>query len=156
MTVAVNRSMPDCTVIPELVVADVERATTWLCEAFGFTVRWSAGAHRAQLAVGAGAVALTEQRTGQGFEAPDDAAFRIPRPGEVNHAVLVRVDDVDGHCERARRRAARILTPPQTHPFGERQYTALDPDGHRWSFTETVAEVAPEQWGGTSNPRRPA
>jgi uncharacterized glyoxalase superfamily protein PhnB len=142
--------MPDCTVIPELVVEDVARAAAWLCRAFGFTERWRAGGHRVQLAVGAGAVALTEQRLGQGFAAPDDAAFRIPRPREVNPPVMVRVEDVDRHHERARRHRARILQPPETYPYGERQYTAEDPDGHRWSFSQTVADVAPEDWGGTS------
>jgi uncharacterized glyoxalase superfamily protein PhnB len=32
-------------------------------------------------------------------------------------------------------------------PFGERQYVAQDPGGHRWTFTESVADVAPEEWG---------
>lgn len=150
MTLPPNRSMPDCTVIPELVVRDVAQATAWLCAAFGFVERWRTGGHRAQLAVGDGAVALTEQRRGQGFAAPDDATFRVPRPGEVDHGVLVRVADVDGHHERARLHGARILHPPETYPYGERQYTAQDPDGHRWSFSQTVADVAPEAWGGTS------
>lgn len=141
--------MPDCAVIPELVVKDVARAAAWLCVAFGFTERWRAGGHRAQLAVGDGAVALTEQRLGQGFATPDDAAFRIPRPREVSHGIMVRVEDIDGHHERASAHA-RVLQPPETHPFGERQYTAEDPDGHRWTFSQTVADVTPEDWGGTS------
>ena len=61
-----NRSMPGCTVLPELVYADVGAAADWLCAVFGFTERWRAGSHRVQLAVGDGAVALTEQRSGQG------------------------------------------------------------------------------------------
>lgn len=150
MTLPGNRSMPDSTVIPELVVEDVARAAAWLCEAFGFTERWRAGGHRVQLAVGAGAVVLTEQRLGQGFATPDDAAFQIPRRREVTHAVMVRVEDVDRHHERARRHRVRILHPPETYPFGERQYTAEDLDGHRWSFSQTVADVTPEDWGGTS------
>lgn len=32
---------------------------------------------------------------------------------------------------------------------GERQYSAEDPAGHQWRFSETVADVAPEEWGGT-------
>ena len=51
----VNRSMPSCTVIPVLVYEDVDDAVEWLCDTFGFTVRWRAAEHRAQLAVGGGA-----------------------------------------------------------------------------------------------------
>jgi len=45
--------MPSCTVIPELPYLDVVEAIDWLCDAFGFTERWRAGNHRAQLAFGA-------------------------------------------------------------------------------------------------------
>ena len=43
---------------------------------------------------------------------------------------------------------ARVLTEPTTHPFGERQYTAEDIGGHRWTFSQSVADVDPEAWGG--------
>src|SRR5215217_3690921 len=59
-----NRSMPTSTVIPELVYEDVGQAVAWLCETFAFQERWRAGNHRAQLAIGDGAIAVTEQRTG--------------------------------------------------------------------------------------------
>ena len=49
----------------------------------------------------------------------------------------------------------RILNPPQSHPFGERQYSAEDPEGHRWSFTESVADVLPEAWGATVSDIQP-
>ena len=60
---------------------------------------------------------------------------------------MVRVEDVDRHYEHAKQRGAHILQPPTTHPFGERQYTAEDPEGHRWTFSQSVADVEPEEWG---------
>jgi hypothetical protein len=36
------------------------------------------------------------------------------------------------------------------HMYGERQYNARDFHGHYWDFTETIADVEPESWGGTS------
>jgi uncharacterized glyoxalase superfamily protein PhnB len=39
-----------------------------------------------------------------------------------------------------------ILTEPQDQPYGERQYNAQDFYGHRWDFTETITDVAPEEW----------
>jgi uncharacterized glyoxalase superfamily protein PhnB len=133
----VNRSMPDCGVIPELAYPDVAEAVTWLCEAFGFRERLRIGNHRAQLSVGRCAVIVTEARR-------DPSA-----PGDLLHAVMVRVDDVDRHHERAAARGARILRPPVDYPYGERQDTAADPGGHVWTFSQTIADVDPAVWGGT-------
>lgn len=58
--------MPPSTVIPVLAYPDVGQAVDWLCETFGFIERWRAGNHRAQLAVGEGAVVVTEQGAGKG------------------------------------------------------------------------------------------
>ena len=126
--------MPAGAVIPVLGYPDVAEAIDWLCGAFGFTERWRAGTHRAQLAVGDGAVALTEQR------------------GEPRGAtVMVRIADADVHHERAQQHGASILQPPSDYPYGERQYTAEDLAGHRWTFSESIADVAPEEWGATSS-----
>ena len=131
-----NRSIPHCTVIPELAYPNIGEAIDWLCAAFGFTLRLRIADHRAQLNVGDGAVVLTE---GPGSAGPDLA-----------YSVMVRVEDADRHHERAREHGARILRPPADHPYGERQYTAQDFAGHRWTFSQSIADVAPEDWGGTS------
>jgi uncharacterized glyoxalase superfamily protein PhnB len=143
--------MPPCAIIPELVYEDVGEAIDWLCEVFGFRLRWRAGDHRAQLMYGGGAIVLTEQRIGQGWsDQPDATALRIPRDGEVVSSVMVRVQDAQAHYQRARDRGARILHPPTDYPYGERQYSAADLAGHRWNFSESIADVSPEEWGGTS------
>jgi uncharacterized glyoxalase superfamily protein PhnB len=129
----VNRSMPSGAVIPVLGYDDVAEAADWLCETFGFTERWRAGSHRAQLAVGDSAVAVTQG-------------------GSRGSNVMVRVDDVDAHYERASERGAQVLGPPADYPYGERQYTAVDLGGHTWTFSQSIADVAPEDWGGTSGP----
>ena len=48
--------------------------------------------------------------------------------------------------------AGRCQNPhvPTDLTYDERQYDAEDFHGHRWNFTETVADVEPESWGGTS------
>ena len=128
-----NRSMPRCTVIPELGYPDVGEAVEWLCSAFGFTLRLRIANHRAQLNVGEGAVVVTQQHSSK----------------DVAHAVMVRVEDVNRHHERAKQRGARILGAPTDHPYGERQYTVQDPGGHHWTFSQSIADVDPETWGGT-------
>jgi len=40
--------------------------------------------------------------------------------------------------------------PPADYPYGERQYTAEGLAGHCWTFSQSIADVAPEEWGGTS------
>jgi uncharacterized glyoxalase superfamily protein PhnB len=131
-----NRSIPRCTVIPELAYPDVGEAIDWLCNVFGFTLRIRIANHRAQLNVGDGAVVLTEQ---QGGVSHDHA-----------HSVMVRVSDATGHYEGAKQHGARILREPADYPYGERQYTTEDLAGHRWTFSQSIADVAPESWGGTS------
>jgi hypothetical protein len=37
---------------------------------------------------------------------------------------------------------------PTEFEYGERQYTAEDPAGHQWTFSQTLADVHPETWGG--------
>ena len=140
-----NRSIPACTVIPELAYPSVGDAVTWLCDAFGFSVRLRIADHRAQLNVGDGVVVVREQRED---EVRGDADA-VPRTREPGHSVLVRVEDVNRHHERAELHGAQILRPPDDYPFGERQYTVEDPGGHVWTFSQSIADVGPEEWGGT-------
>jgi uncharacterized glyoxalase superfamily protein PhnB len=144
-----NRSIPRCTVIPQLVYPDIGEATAWLCKAFGFTLRIGIGNHRAQLNVGEGAVVLMEPRAGDGPNASGAVDFRPPSNRVLAQSVMVRVSDVDQHCERAKQSGARIHRSPDDYPYGERQYTAEDFAGHCWTFTQSIADVAPEEWGGT-------
>jgi predicted enzyme related to lactoylglutathione lyase/uncharacterized glyoxalase superfamily protein PhnB len=144
----INRSAPLGTMIPKLTYDDVPKAADWLCDVFGFTERLRAGTSHAQLAYGMGGVMLGESRTGQGFaESPDDARLGPPRPNEVSTSLTVHVEEVDRHYEHAKQRGARILQPPVTHMYGERQYTAEDFAGYRWTFTQSVADVDPADWG---------
>jgi len=135
-----NRSIPSASVIPVLIYPDVREAVSWLSAAFGFEERLQIGeSHRSQVSVGDGAVILGDVR----------GERRPPRAGEVTHSVMVRVKDVDGHCTRARAAGARIVMEPESFPYGERQYTAEDLAGHQWTFSETIADVDPADWGGT-------
>ena len=129
-----NRSMPAGTIIPVLAYDDVRAAVVWLCAAFGFAERLRIGDHRAQLTFGAGAVVVT----GGGGAAP----------AAGGHSVMVRVVDADAHCARALAAGARVVQPPTDYPYGERQYTAIDPGGHAWTFSQTVADIDPSAWGG--------
>jgi uncharacterized glyoxalase superfamily protein PhnB len=130
-----NRSLPPGSIFPELVYTDLAEAVAWLSRVFGFSERVRIGDHRSQLVFGdASIIAIGE--AGATSE------------GQASHSVMLRVDDVDQHYDRVVRGGARITRTPQTYPFGERQYTAEDLGGHRWTFTQSVADIAPEEWGG--------
>jgi uncharacterized glyoxalase superfamily protein PhnB len=140
--VKVNRSAPMATVVPVLIYDDVAKAIDWLCGAFGFRERLRAPGRdgrisHAQLAVAEGTLMI-------GLK---NGPFTPPHPGEVAQYVIVHVEDVDEHFRRAKEFGAGIVTTPSDMPFGERQYTAEDLAGHRWTFSQHVADVAPEDWG---------
>jgi uncharacterized glyoxalase superfamily protein PhnB len=138
-----NRSAPAATVVPILIYADVGAAIAWLCAAFGVQERLRVARGgivvHAQLLVGDGAIMLG--RAGGPYQPP-------PSQGTSSY-VHVQVDDVDAHHDRAVREGARTVTPLTDMPFGERQYTASDPEGHWWTFSQHIADVAPESWGAT-------
>jgi uncharacterized glyoxalase superfamily protein PhnB len=121
-------------VIPVLCYPDPGSAAEWLSKAFGFAVRLRIANHRIQMRAGEGCFTIAEGN--------------LP----PNHSIIVqvRIADAFSHCERSRQAGAKILTPPTDHIYGERQYNAEDFYGHRWDFTETIADVEPESWGGTS------
>ncbi len=118
--------------IPVLAYPDVNEAADWLGEAFGFEVRLRIGTHRIQLVYGAGAVVAAQGVVGD----------------TSTHSVLVRVEDADAHRERAAAAGASIVSPPADYEYGERQYTAEDIAGHRWTFSQSLADIDPADWGG--------
>ena len=119
--------------LPELAYPNIGEAVDRLCEAFGFTVRIRIGDHRAQLNAGDGAVIL--------IEVHGDVSRKV--------SVMVRVEDIDTHYEHARASGVKILRPPTDYPYGERQYNVEDFAGHRWCFSQSIADVDPGDWGGT-------
>jgi len=136
MTIS-NRSMPPGTIIPELAYPDVREAAQWLCRAFGLRERLRIANHRVQLILGdASMVAI---------ELPPELAIAVRL---ATHAVMVHVPDVHAHHDRAKAAGARITNPPADYPFGERQYSALDLAGHRWTFSQSIADIDPSTWGG--------
>jgi uncharacterized glyoxalase superfamily protein PhnB len=130
-----NRSVPSATVIPVLAYADVAEASDWLCRACGFRERLRIRNHRAELVYEDGAVIVTQ--------------LSEPGAADAAHSVHVRIADADRHRDGAAREGARILSEPSDYPYGERQYTAEGVGGHRWTFSQSIADVDPASWGAT-------
>lgn len=130
-------------VTPYLLYEDVAAALDWLSAAFGFR-------ERLRYAEEDGTVTHAEMTLEDGLVMLGDPGpdYRNPRQlGAVTHLVHVYVDDVDAHCEQARRAGAVILSEPADQAYGDRRYDAEDLEGHRWSFAQRVGDVSPAEWG---------
>ena len=124
-------------VIPVLVYEDIASAHDFLVDVFGFA---SGGIHRdaegqaVHGEVRAGDLVIWLHRAA--------AEFKLASPRSMSNAssgLVVHVDDVDAHWEHARARGARVETEPQNMPYGQREYGASDPEGHRWWFATPAA-----------------
>jgi uncharacterized glyoxalase superfamily protein PhnB len=111
-------SGPD--IFPTMRFADADAALQWLARAFGFRQhavhRDERGTiHHAEMSLGNGMIMF-----GQG-----DPATR---------GIYVAVNDADAHYQQAKAAGAEITREIQDTPYGSREYSARDLDGHVWSF----------------------
>jgi uncharacterized glyoxalase superfamily protein PhnB len=125
---------------------DASAAIDWLCRAFGFEVAL-------RVDEPGGRVAHSQLMLGDGLVMVSDLDRKSARPGvglrvsprelggKVTQSLMIFVDDVDAHCARARAAGAFIAVEPTTTDYGaeywaDRNYEAVDPEGHRWWFTQ--------------------
>jgi uncharacterized glyoxalase superfamily protein PhnB len=130
------------TITPYLLYEDVDAALSFLSKAFGFkeVLRYTGEegyVNHAEMSLGDGTIYL------------GDPGEQYRNPGKVGETVdiYVLVDDVDAHCERAKAAGAEINDEPTDQVYGDRRYSARDPEGHGWFFAQPVREVAAEEWG---------
>ena len=145
--ITANRSMPPGVIIPELVYDDLDAAVTWLCNTFGFTERLRIGNHRSQLVFGEAAIVAVARRTKDTPASPGSIRSESPR-SEKTHSMMVQVEDVDRHYEHVKQCGGKITNPPTDYPYGERQYTVEDIAGRTWTFSQSIADIDPREWGG--------
>lgn len=131
-------------VIPMISYEDGLAALDWLSKAFGFR-------ERARILGCDGRLSHAEMEAGNGhiMLASPTPAYQSPRhhrqicePARqwsrvpwIIDGVLVYVDDLEAHFERARAAGAIILSDIEPGPPG-RRYRAEDIEGHRWFFFE--------------------
>ena len=82
-----------------------------------------------------------------GYEWNDTSKSPKGIAGANTQTVHVQLDeDLDLHCERARKAGADILHEPTTQFYGDRTSRARDPEGHVWTFGQTVEKMTPAEW----------
>ena len=132
------------TITPYLLYADVAAAIEFLQRAFGFeeVLRYT-GAE--------GYVNHAEMRLGDDVIYMGDPGDEYRNPAALGGATVLigvhGVEDVDALCERARDAGAEITEEPTDQEYGERRFSATDPEGHTWFVAQPIREVAPEEWG---------
>jgi uncharacterized glyoxalase superfamily protein PhnB len=119
-------------------------ALDWLEKAFGF--------ERTMLVTDAeGKLGHSEMRFGDGYimvgpEWTDYVASPASIGGRNTQSIHVHLQDgIDAHCKRARKAGAVIIREPADQFYGDRVYSARDPEGHVWSFGQTVRRVSREE-----------
>lgn len=139
-----NRSAPHDRITPVLIVADVRAAVVWYAKVFGFVEYVQVGeGHRAQLGIGGAELIVAEQRPGR----------RLPTETR-SHQIMLKVEDAAATLETALANGAILVDKLNDWEYGERQAAINDVFGHQWVLTQTLADTAPEQWGGKSHTPR--
>ncbi len=115
-------------------VADVDASARFATEHFGFTEAMSADGFISLEHPGAG-VNLVFLRTGLATFKPQEIA------GPAGQGLLLAfvVDDLDAEFARIAASGARVVTPPETEPWGERYCQFVDDNGIVWQLVEWVA-----------------
>jgi uncharacterized glyoxalase superfamily protein PhnB len=131
-------------VVPMIAYENGNAAMDWLIEAFGFVEaerRSSADGRLTHGELEAGDAIIMLATPTPDYQGPKhhrescEAASRWSRVPYIIDGVLVQVQDVAAHCERARAAGANILSEPEDTPDG-RHYRVEDIEGHRWMFEE--------------------
>lgn len=127
--------------IPALAYKDHRAALKWLQAAFGFEPSLmltdaQGNIVHAEMSYGDGVVMI-------GSEWADWTRSPASLGGKNTQRVHVRIErGIDEHCARARQAGAKIVTELADQFYGDRTYIAADPEGHYWTFSQSVRSVS--------------
>ena len=130
-------------IIPYICYEDGPAAIDFLVQAFGFEeiMRMPMPDGRighAELRQFGSVIMVSSTYTEMGLASPKD----LP----AHHGqVMCYVEDVDAHHERAKAAGATITQEPEDQFYGDRSYRAVDPEGHRWIFSQHFKDVSEEE-----------
>lgn len=135
---------------PSVAYQDPAAAIAWLDHAFGFEpaillTDENGGIAHAEVAHKGAHIGVMREWSSPDLLGP--AQVKSPKSvGALTQFVWVTVDDVCGHCDRARKAGARIVQEPEDQPYGDRTYRALDCEGHVWNFRQRLRSVSDEDF----------
>ncbi len=114
-------------VYPTLAVPNVEDACAWYVDRLGFTVRFVLGDPPAH-----GAILL------------DSACvhFWSGTPHISENWLYFDIDNLDAMYERAISAGVKIERPPENHPWGMREFNAVDLNGYNIRFGQHLGSLS--------------
>jgi uncharacterized glyoxalase superfamily protein PhnB len=127
-------------IIPFLYADDVAAHLEFLAKAFGFETRshhvdpGDSEHEHGETVLGGEMVMISRASPKWGAAAPRN----LPARHSSNY---VYVGDVDAPFRRARAAGAAIQSEPEDKPWGDRAYTARDPEGHDWHFATAGSQA---------------
>ncbi len=107
-------------IYPTMRFTDADAALEWLARAFGFK---QCAAHRDE----DGTIRHAEMSLGNGM-------IMFGQGDPASQAIYVAVEDADAHYAQAKAVGAEITREIEDTPYGTREYSARDIDGHMWHF----------------------
>jgi len=134
---------------PLLFYRDAKAALDFLERAFGFETRMvvddgQGGVIHSETVYEGHVIMVSGPPSGQ-WASPADLGGK--RTGSVHVQVPGGIDVL---CDRARAAGARIEREPADQPYGDRVFTCLDPEGHSWSFGQTLALLSVAEMEGAT------
>ncbi|MEP7335556.1 MAG: VOC family protein [Actinomycetota bacterium] len=117
--------------IPYLLYEDAPAAIEFLTRAFGF--------REINRTTGADGVVLNCELIGPA----GGIVWLGQSPPSGTSLVYLYVNDADAHRARAKAEGATIVDEPEDQPFGDRRYSAKDPQGHLWFFAHPISDESP-------------
>jgi uncharacterized glyoxalase superfamily protein PhnB len=134
---------------PALIYQDDRAALEWLEKAFGFETNLvitddSGKIVHAEMKY-RGAFVMIAHQWSETARSPKSLG------GKNTQQLHVQVDgDIDAHCARARAAGATIVAEPADQFYGDRTYRAMDPEGHLWTFGQTVQTLTLDEMAKAS------
>lgn len=120
--------------IPILRYRDPLAAINWLEVALGFERHFVAEEEgqvvHAQLRLGENLIMLSPDKEDDRYEMHSPLSLN-----GTNQCVYIALEqDIDDFCGAALAAGANIITPPYDTPYGSREFSVRDPEGHVWSI----------------------
>lgn len=130
------------TASPVLRLRSSAQAIDFYTRAFGARelMRFAVGDQipHAEIEIGDTLIILADANPAIGFPGPESL-------GGSPMTIRLDVDDPDAAVARAVAAGATLFLPVQTHFYGERTGTVVDPFGYRWSLTKVVERMSLEE-----------
>lgn len=126
---------------PYVLYKDAAAAIDFLTSAFGLTEALRMPGPNGT--VGHAELRYAESVVMLGTPGPD---YKSPKDlGGSTVSMYLYVDDVDKHYETAKQAGAKIIEDLSDKFYGDRTYTAEDPEGHQWSFGQHTRDVSEDE-----------